>query len=196
MPRRRKISMERAEIELHLTLGGSPARRTSATVTSTPRQAKSMASVRPTGPAPTISTSASSMGFIALLAASTLSTAPDDPGHRAIWTRQTDAASLGLDARLADHPSPFLGFFGNERPELGGRKAKLRAAQVRKLRPYPRIGEGCIDLFIEFLDDFGGRALGDADPLPNACLEARDETAQGRDIGQCRRTRRRRHGQC
>jgi hypothetical protein len=37
-------------------LGGSPARRVSAIVTSTPREARSMARVSPTGPAPTIKT--------------------------------------------------------------------------------------------------------------------------------------------
>src|SRR5437773_735871 len=39
--------------------GGSPAGRGSMTVTSTPRQARSMASVRPTGPAPAINTAVS-----------------------------------------------------------------------------------------------------------------------------------------
>src|SRR5262245_3010544 len=51
---RRKISIERAETWLHLTFGGSPARRVSVTVTSTPCEASSIASVSPTGPAPTI----------------------------------------------------------------------------------------------------------------------------------------------
>src|SRR5262245_17653886 len=55
-PSRRKISIERAETWLHLTFGGSPARRVSVTVTSTPREASSIASVSPTGPAPTINT--------------------------------------------------------------------------------------------------------------------------------------------
>src|SRR5215475_3334344 len=48
--------MERAEIWPHLTLGGSLAGRLSATMTSMPRQARSRASVMPTGPPPTIST--------------------------------------------------------------------------------------------------------------------------------------------
>src|SRR5215813_13662501 len=55
-PSRRKISIERAVPWLHLTFGGSPARRVSVTVTSTPREASSIASVSPTGPAPTINT--------------------------------------------------------------------------------------------------------------------------------------------
>src|SRR5262245_19715404 len=58
-PSRRKISIERADTWLHLTFGGSPARRVSAMVTSMPREARSMASVRPTGPAPTIKTGVS-----------------------------------------------------------------------------------------------------------------------------------------
>jgi hypothetical protein len=41
---------------LHLTLGNSPAWRISVTVTSMPREARSRASVSPTGPPPTIST--------------------------------------------------------------------------------------------------------------------------------------------
>jgi len=41
---------------LHLTFGGSPALRISATTTSMPREAKSIAAVNPTGPAPTTRT--------------------------------------------------------------------------------------------------------------------------------------------
>ena len=48
--------MERAEMWLHLTLGSSLARRRSTTTTATPRLAKSIASVRPTGPPPTTTT--------------------------------------------------------------------------------------------------------------------------------------------
>ena len=57
-PSRRKISIERAEMWLHLTLGASAGWRSSATTTSTPREARSMARVSPTGPPPTTSTSA------------------------------------------------------------------------------------------------------------------------------------------
>ena len=55
-PSRRKVSMERAPIWPHFTFGGSSGGRRSATTTSIPRQARSMASVSPTGPPPTIST--------------------------------------------------------------------------------------------------------------------------------------------
>src|SRR5262245_53057146 len=48
--------MERAEIWPHRTLGGVLAGCLSATVTSMPRQARSRASVMPTGPPPTMST--------------------------------------------------------------------------------------------------------------------------------------------
>src|ERR1700676_3736554 len=51
--------MERAATWLHLTFGGSPRRRSSSTVTSMPRRARSIASVNPTGPPPTIRTSVS-----------------------------------------------------------------------------------------------------------------------------------------
>src|SRR5580704_16381903 len=55
-PSRRKISMDRAPIWPHFTFGGSLGGRRSATTTSMPRQAKSIASVSPTGPPPTTST--------------------------------------------------------------------------------------------------------------------------------------------
>src|SRR5262249_35372797 len=55
-PSRRKISMERAPICPHFTFGGSFGGRRSATMTSMPRQARSIASVSPTGPPPTAST--------------------------------------------------------------------------------------------------------------------------------------------
>src|SRR4051794_39805603 len=56
MPRRRKTSIDRAETWLHLTFGGSPALRISANTTSMPREARSIAAVNPTGPAPTTRT--------------------------------------------------------------------------------------------------------------------------------------------
>src|SRR5258708_2065712 len=55
-PRRRNTSIDRAEIELHLTAGGSPAARLSMTTTSIRLHAKSMASVKPTGPPPITTT--------------------------------------------------------------------------------------------------------------------------------------------
>ena len=51
--------MDRAEMWFVLIRGGSPAPRRSTTMTSMPRWARSKASVRPTGPAPTIKTSVS-----------------------------------------------------------------------------------------------------------------------------------------
>ena len=57
-PRRRKISMLRAETWLHLGLGGSSRALASATMTEIPRQARSIARVMPTGPAPMITTAA------------------------------------------------------------------------------------------------------------------------------------------
>src|SRR5690348_13578533 len=58
-PSRRYCSIERAATWLHLTFGASSRARVSTTATSTPRPARSIASVRPTGPAPTTTTSAS-----------------------------------------------------------------------------------------------------------------------------------------
>src|SRR5437868_7829239 len=59
--------MVRAATWLHFGSGGWPALRASTTETSTPRQARSMASVRPTGPAPTIRTLQSGMASLAFL---------------------------------------------------------------------------------------------------------------------------------
>src|ERR1700730_6096790 len=57
--------MVRAATWLHFGSGGAARARVSTTVTSIPRQARSIASVSPTGPAPTISTSGSIMSDIA-----------------------------------------------------------------------------------------------------------------------------------
>jgi len=51
--------MLRALTWLHLTLGGSAKRRGSASITRTPRALKSMAVVKPTGPAPAMKMSVS-----------------------------------------------------------------------------------------------------------------------------------------
>src|SRR5450631_3982283 len=48
--------MVRALTWLHLTLGGSPGARVSSTTTWMPRQARSIATVNPTGPPPAINT--------------------------------------------------------------------------------------------------------------------------------------------
>src|SRR3954447_13513281 len=61
MPSRRKISMVRAATWLHFGSGGAAGARVSTTVTSMPRHARSIASVSPTGPAPTIRTLVSFM---------------------------------------------------------------------------------------------------------------------------------------
>ena len=59
MPRRRKASIDRALTTLVRPIGGAPAARISAIITETPRWARSIAIIMPTGPAPTMSTSAS-----------------------------------------------------------------------------------------------------------------------------------------
>ncbi len=60
-PRRRKISIVRAATVLHFASAGSSSDRFSTTVTSTPREARSIASVSPTGPAPMIVTCVSTV---------------------------------------------------------------------------------------------------------------------------------------
>jgi hypothetical protein len=54
--------------------------------------------------------------------------------------------------------------------ELSRRGLKRRAAQVGKPRLDHAIGEGCIDLLVQFLDDFRGGVLGRADAVPLGCL--------------------------
>src|ERR1700761_1619778 len=88
MPSRRKVSMVRAATWLHFGSGGAARARVSATVTLMPRQARSIASVRPTGPAPTISTSHSLNSDIASR------TSRKDPGRRRLWSFQLGARSL------------------------------------------------------------------------------------------------------
>src|SRR5262245_25620273 len=70
--------MVRAATWLHFGSGGSCGLRVSTTVTSTPRQARSMASVRPTGPAPTIKTLQSRMSSLFCCPVANHNSDPDD----------------------------------------------------------------------------------------------------------------------
>ena len=75
-------------------------------------------------------------------------------------------------------------------PKSAGDTGKRRAAQVGKPRLDLGIGEARIDLFVELVDDLGGRVLGRADAEPSARLVARHEFAHGRDVRQRLRARR------
>ena len=66
-------------------------------------------------------------------------------------------SSLRLDACRFDHLAPLLGFVGEELAEFGRRLRRRYDAEVGQLGPYSWIGEGGVDLLVEFVDDFGGR---------------------------------------
>ena len=88
--------MVRAATWLHFGSGGAAGARVSTTVTSMPRHARSIASVSPTGPAPTIRTSGSFMA-----------------GYHAwhAWFEHSDMLlSFELGAGVLDDDSPALDF--------------------------------------------------------------------------------------
>src|SRR3954466_124731 len=98
-------------------------------VTRMPREARSIASVRPTGPAPAIRTSVSKPVFI--------------------------SRSLELDARGLDHLAPLLRFrldVGLEFSRLAGRRFDAQVAHVGLDLAVVECGR---DLRIEALDDRG-----------------------------------------
>src|SRR6266568_8004576 len=57
---------------------------------------------------------------------------------------------------------------------------KRRATQVSEPRPDLRIGETCVDLLVELIDDFGRCVFGRTDAHPGACLIARKELPKRR----------------
>jgi len=68
------------------------------------------------------------------------------------------AASLRLDVEGPDDVAPLLGFLGDELAKVGGRTRKHGAVEIGKPRLDLGIGEAGIDLLVELVDDFGGRA--------------------------------------
>src|SRR5262249_1988724 len=83
--------------------------------------------------------------------------------------------SLLLDARKLDHLGPLFGFLDDELAELGGRADKRCASEVGEPRLHRGIGESRIDLFVECVDDLGGRVPGCAEAVPRARLKAWQE---------------------
>src|SRR5215470_4319715 len=71
--------------------------------------------------------------------------------------------SLQFDAGELYHLAPLLGFLGDQRAELGRRHRHGNAAQVVEPRFHLGVGKAGVDLFVELVDDVGGRALGRAD---------------------------------
>src|SRR5947207_11974522 len=93
-----------------------------------------------------------------------------------IYGTSGDHQSLDrLDGRELHHLGPLLGFVGDELAEVAGRAWKYRTAEVGETRRQLGIGKAGIDFFVEPVDDFGRRVLGDADAEPAACLVAGHE---------------------
>jgi hypothetical protein len=106
------------------------------------------------------------------------------------------SSSVRLGARELDHPGPLLRLVGDEPSEVGGRTRKRCAAQISEPRLDLGIGEPRIDLFVELVDDVGGRVLGNADAIPLAGLVARHELAHGWEVRQRLRALRGSYSQC
>src|SRR6516164_9745525 len=80
------------------------------------------------------------------------------------------SASLRLDVEGPDEVAPLLRFVADELAKVSGRKRERVATEVGKPRLVLRIGEACVDLFVELVDDLGGRRLRCADAVPAARL--------------------------
>jgi hypothetical protein len=76
----------------------------------------------------------------------------------------TEAASLRPDARKSDHLRPFLDFVRNELAEVGRRADKLQGSHVGEPRLDLGIGQSCVELPIELVDNLDGRVHGSAGP--------------------------------
>src|SRR5262245_26807049 len=66
---------------------------------------------------------------------------------------------FGLDVRELDHLGPLLGFCGDQPAKIRRRACERRAAQLGEPRLDLGIGEACVDLLVELLDDLGRRGL-------------------------------------
>src|ERR1700730_3043699 len=90
--------------------------------------------------------------------------------------------SLRLDVRKLHHLAPLLSFVGDELAEVRGRARERRNAQVSRSRLRPRIGEGGVYLFVEFVDDLGGRVPGCAEAVNIAGFIAPHEIPHGPQV--------------
>ena len=95
-------------------------------------------------------------------------------------SRLTRYSALMLAARIT--LPPLLGFLGDQLSKLGGRERRHIATDVGKPRLQLGIGERGVDLPVELVDDLGRRILGRAEAIHRACLVARDELTDGRDV--------------
>src|SRR5262249_25485532 len=93
-------------------------------------------------------------------------------------------SSLRLRAREPHYLGPLLGLIKNQLAEVGGRTGNHCAPEVGKSRLHLGVGEACIDLLVEPVNDLGSCVLGCANAKIRARLIARDKTVYGRDIRQ------------
>jgi hypothetical protein len=91
--------------------------------------------------------------------------------------------SLRLDVGRANDLGPFLGFSRDMFSKPGWRIGKHDGAQVGKPRCCFGIGQDRTDLLVEAVNDLGGGVLWRADAGPSACLVARHEFADRRQVG-------------
>ena len=103
--------------------------------------------------------------------------------------RRRARGSLRFDVGSPDDLAPFLGFVGDELPEVGGLARNRHAAEVDEPRLHPAVGECRVDLLVELVNDFSGRVPGRTDAVPGARLIAWNEIAHGRNVRQRLRTR-------
>src|SRR6266851_4129076 len=153
-PSRRKISMVRAATWLHLGSGGTARARVSTTVTLIPRHARSIASVRPTGPAPDINTSDS------VISGMNRTFVPEA-------SPRTWFSSFQFDARILDDVSPAVDLG----PDVSRETVRPRPGQGilrdrRELVAGCGIGNQLSDLRSQLIDDHPGDTGGRNHALP------------------------------
>src|SRR6478752_9085170 len=125
--------------------------------TLSPRAARSIASVRPTGPAPMIATSASTASVLMV-------------GSRCAAL----AASVELGPGTLDHVGPFDRLARDEAAELGRRRRTELDPGGARAGDHLGIGEHCAHLGLKLRDDGGRRRRWRDDAEPAGRLVALD----------------------
>src|SRR5258708_39534626 len=146
--------MVRAATWLHLGSGGTARARVSTTVTSIPRHARSIASVRPTGPAPDINTSDS------VISGMNRAFVPEA-------SPRTWFSSFQFDARILDNRRPAIDL-GPDISRKTVRRRPGQGLQRNRREPVARCGIGnqLSDLPSQLIDDRPGHAGGPQHALP------------------------------
>src|SRR5262249_7695824 len=106
-----------------------------------------------------------------------------------------DAGSVRSDACGLDNLAPLFSFLRDEFAEIRGCAPNRSASEVSNTCPHPGVGQACVDLLVEPVDDLGSRVFGYADAGPRGHLVARYEIAYGRNTRQCVSTCRGCHAQ-